>query len=237
VFLPYAHDTPEFADLVRRFYEFLRIDCGIDAVFDRVAAQSPQEWTAWMIRQVAEADFVLCVVSPQYRAAADAELPHDVRRGAQWEARHLRELFYDNAERARRRVLTVLLPGSRVDDVPIWLGPTTGTHYRVEEFNPQAAEKLLRYLHWTGRLSSPCARPPRELRPGPDPPPRTAAGVGSGSGHRHPLRRVRRAGNAFRAAAHRRPLGPADRTMLYRTVGGHRRVLEFVDALLRGTVT
>src|SRR5436853_4318834 len=103
VFLSYAHDDAEFSDLVRRFYEFLRIDCGIDAVFDRVAAQSPQEWTAWMIRQMAEADFVLCLVSPQYRAAADAELPPDVRRGAQWETRQLRERFYADADNARAR--------------------------------------------------------------------------------------------------------------------------------------
>ena len=41
VFLSYAHDDAGFSDLVRRFYEFLRIDCGIDAVIDRVAAKSP----------------------------------------------------------------------------------------------------------------------------------------------------------------------------------------------------
>ncbi len=59
VFLSYAHNDDESSDLVRRFYEFLGIECGIDAVFDRVAAQSPQDWTAWMIRQMKEADFIL----------------------------------------------------------------------------------------------------------------------------------------------------------------------------------
>ncbi|MGI8983968.1 MAG: hypothetical protein ACR2HM_05480 [Acidimicrobiales bacterium] len=119
VFLSYAHDDVAFSDLVRRFYKFLRMDRGIDAVFDRVAAQSPQEWTSWMIRQMAE-----------------AELAPDVRRGAQWETRHLREVFYADAGAARARVLPVVLPGR---------------HYTVEDFSPQAAEKLLRYL--TGQAS------------------------------------------------------------------------------------
>ena len=78
VFLSYAHDDLPHEEAVREFYEFLRVDCGIDAVFDRVAAQSPQEWTVWMLRAMAEADFVLCVVSPEYRAAAEAELPGDI---------------------------------------------------------------------------------------------------------------------------------------------------------------
>lgn len=69
VFISYAHDDAAFSDLVRLLYEFLRIDCGVDAVVDRVAAESPQDWSAWMIRQMAEADFILCAVSPQYRAA------------------------------------------------------------------------------------------------------------------------------------------------------------------------
>jgi hypothetical protein len=131
---------------VRRFCEFLRVDCGIDAVLDRVAAESPQEWTAWMMRTMKEADFVLCVASPDYRAAADADLPADVRWGSQWESRMLREEFYRDEVQARARISAVVLPGGRTEDVPVWLNPTSATHYRVASFTKEGAETLLRYL-------------------------------------------------------------------------------------------
>jgi hypothetical protein len=122
VFLSYAHDDAAHEDAVRRFYEFLRLECGIDAVFDRVGAQSPQEWTVWMLRELAETDFVLCVVSPDYKAAADAQLPADVRRGAQWEARQLREEFYRDADSARLRILTCSWRAGRLTTFPYGWG-------------------------------------------------------------------------------------------------------------------
>lgn len=146
VFISYAHDTPEHEEAVRRFYELLRVDCGIDAIFDRVAAQSPRDWTVWMGRTMAEVDFVLAVVSPHYRAAADAELAPDVRRGAQWETRLLREEFNRNEPSARARILPVVLPGAGVDDIPAWMSPTAATHYRIAELTRAGAETLLRYL-------------------------------------------------------------------------------------------
>jgi hypothetical protein len=152
VFVSYSHDNPLHEDLVRRFCEFLRGDCGVDAVLDRVAAESPQEWTAWIMRSVREADFVLCVASADYRAAADADLPADVRRGSQWEARMLREEFYRDEAQARARILPVVLPGGRVEDIPVWLNPTSATHYRVASFTKEGAEALLRYL--TGQPGS-----------------------------------------------------------------------------------
>lgn len=159
VFLSYAHEDDEFSDLVRRFYEFLRVDCGIDAVFDRVAAQTPQDWTAWMIRQINEADYVLSLVSPQYRAAAEVSVTPDVRRGAQWETRHLRELFNANIDLARARVLAVILPGRGVEDIPIWMSPTAATYYRVEDLTRAGAEGLLRYLAGQPAYQAPALGP------------------------------------------------------------------------------
>ncbi len=85
-------------------------------------------------------------MSPQYRAAGEAELPPDVRRGAQWETSYLRNQVYTDAAAARARVLPVLLPGRVVDDIPIWMNPVAATHYQLVDFNRPAAEKLLRYL-------------------------------------------------------------------------------------------
>jgi len=146
VFISYANDSPEHTDLVRRFYEFLRIDCGIDAVFDLQAAETPRDWTAWMTREMAEADFILCVASPGYRDAADAKLAADVRRGAQWETRQLREMFFSDDAAASRRVLAVVLPGGSTDDIPLWMGPRGAHHYALTELTRDAAEPLLRYL-------------------------------------------------------------------------------------------
>ena len=50
---------------------------------------------------------------------------------------------------ARQRFLPVLLPGISEQDIPIFLGPTTGTHARVTDLTPAGMAPLLDVL--TGR--------------------------------------------------------------------------------------
>ena len=160
-----------------------------------------------MIRQMAEADSVLCAVSPQYRAAADAELSPDVRRGAQWETRQIRERFdAADADSARARLLPVLLPGRSVEDIPSWMSqpapPTTNLRtsavWRPRRFRVTSpGRRATRRPSWA-RLST-SAR--RGAEPGP------AAGSGTGVGHRRLYRGWHRAGLAHWNPAHGRPLG------------------------------
>lgn len=145
VFVSYAHDDAEHEDRVREFWVFLR-EHGIDARLDKPAAQRRQDWPLWMLRQVRAATFVLLVASPAYRQRAEGEAPAGAGLGVQWEAALIREEVYADREAALNRFLPVVLPGCAQEDIPVWLGRATATHYAVSDYTVPGAESLLRLL-------------------------------------------------------------------------------------------
>jgi tetratricopeptide (TPR) repeat protein len=149
VFVSYAHDDAVHKALVLDFWMFLR-RCGVDAALDVPAADVPQDWPLWMETQVSESDYVLMVASPAYRRRAGADATSDEGRGVQWEGRLIRELFYRDQESGRRRFLSVVLPGRSANELPLWVGSYSQSHFVVADFTPKGAEGLLRYL--TGQI-------------------------------------------------------------------------------------
>lgn len=171
VFLSYAHEPDDdgvHERRVRDFWIFLRTQ-GLDARLDLPAADQPQDWSMWMLGEVKAADFVLVVASPAYRRRAEGEEPAGQGRGVRWEAALIREAVYADPEAARLRFLPVVLPGCSRDDIPVWMGRETGTHYLVTEYTPAGAQALLRYLTGRSRVE--------EL-----PPIATAPGIGTAPG-------------------------------------------------------
>jgi hypothetical protein len=146
VFISYAWDDDAHVDLVRQFWDFLRGQGGIDARLDMPAAGQPRDWLAWMQEQVEEADFVLVVASPEYKRRAAGRTAAGAGRGVQWEARLIREISYADNQAGLAKVLPVVLPGRSAAEIPLWLGPTTRTHYVVTHFTVAGADALLRYL-------------------------------------------------------------------------------------------
>ncbi|WP_410673577.1 SEFIR domain-containing protein [Amycolatopsis sp. cmx-4-68] len=144
VFISYAHESDEHAEMVRDLWIFLR-RCGVDAKVDLPAAQRRQDWALWMGRQVREADHVLVVASAAYRERAEARSGPDVGRGVQWEARLIRNAFYTDQQRVDR-FLPVVLPGQSVAGVPDFLAPPSCTVFHVREFSQSGMETLLRVL-------------------------------------------------------------------------------------------
>jgi hypothetical protein len=145
VFISYAHDSDEHRDRVLRFASFLRAR-GIDAVLDTWYEGEPQDWFAWAIRELPEADYVLVVASPRYREVGDGCGPPGTHRGVQSEATLLRELIYRDRDRWRQRILPVLLDGHGPDEIPLFLQPHTASHYTVRAFTAADADPLLRVL-------------------------------------------------------------------------------------------
>ena len=145
VFISYAHDCDTHRETVRDLWIFLRAH-GVNARIDRVAAEQRTDWTLWMERQVAEADRILVVASPAYRQRAGHEADLGGGAGVQYEARLIRNLFYQD-QSALRRFLPVVLPGGSPDDLPAFLTPAVATVYRVSAFTVDGAETLLRVLH------------------------------------------------------------------------------------------
>ncbi len=144
VFISYAHDSDAHREQVRDLWIFLRAN-GIDARIDRVAAEQRQDWTLWMERHVAEADHILVVGSPAYKKRASHEADPGEGRGVQYEARLIRNLFYDD-QSAPQRFLPVVLPGGGRENLPTFLTPAIATVYEVSAFAVEGAEPLLRVL-------------------------------------------------------------------------------------------
>jgi hypothetical protein len=168
VFVSYVHESPQHQDDVLAFASFLRGQ-GVEAVLDVWAAGSRHEWYAWAIREMTDADYVIVVASPAYRAVGDGSAPPDRHRGVQSEATLLRELVYGDRATWTPKVLPVLLPGHEIDEIPRFLSPHTASRYVVGELTVAGAEDLLRVIHRRPGHVAPPIQPPPDLPPRPAP--------------------------------------------------------------------
>jgi tetratricopeptide (TPR) repeat protein len=151
VLISYAHDDETHRQRVKRFWSFLR-ENGIDASLDLPAAEDPQDWPLWMLREIRAADFVLVVASPMYKLRAEGGAPYGAGRGGGWESRLIRQEVYDDPEGALLRILPIVLPGCSPRDIPTWLSPIANTYYEIAEYTVAGAEPLLRYLTGQRRI-------------------------------------------------------------------------------------
>jgi TIR domain len=145
VLISYAHESPEHTAEIERLYRLLRAN-GIDAQLDLVAAEEPQDWVHWMTGEIRKADHVLMVISPSYKRRFESDEPAEHGAGVGWEARIIRDEIYRDQAGARRKFLTVLLPGGRREDIPLVLQPGAGSRYYVTDFTLAGAESLIRWL-------------------------------------------------------------------------------------------
>ncbi|HEX3782258.1 MAG TPA: SEFIR domain-containing protein [Pseudonocardiaceae bacterium] len=146
VFISYSHDTPEHKKLVGEFATVLRTQFGIDVRMDQWYEDRQQDWAKWAIHQLDEADFVLAVVSPNFRDRIDGRAPWDEGRGAQFEGALLRSRLTKDQQTWVRRILPIVLPGCSTEDIPDLLFPYTVTHYIVESFTPEGLMDVRRAL-------------------------------------------------------------------------------------------
>jgi nucleoside phosphorylase len=145
VFISYAHDSAEHKAQVRRFAGFLTAN-GIDARLDLWDDVGRLDWSAWMIEQWREADFVLVVASPEYLRRAEGTGVASVGRGVQFETAILRDEQIRDRASMLGKVLPVVLPGRSVSELPLFLQPYSATRYVVTAFTREGAEDLLRAL-------------------------------------------------------------------------------------------
>jgi TIR domain len=145
VFISYSHAPAQHAAAVNQAAMLLRRH-GIDARIDTRDAGRPRDWALWILEQLREAAYVLVIASPEYRRRAEGLAGPGEGRGVAFEAFLMREAVYADPAAARQKFLPVLLPGGRCEDIPAFLGPTTGTRYRVGELTPAGIAPLLRVL-------------------------------------------------------------------------------------------
>ena len=145
VLISYAHESPEHMADVERLYKLLR-ECGVDAQLDLVGVEEPRNWALWMTTEIRKADHVLMIISPAYKRRFESDEPEEAGAGVRWEARIIRDAIYRDQAGARRKFLTVLLPGGRMEDIPDFLEPGAGSPYHIKDFSFAGAEGLIRWL-------------------------------------------------------------------------------------------
>ncbi|WP_166459523.1 SEFIR domain-containing protein [Amycolatopsis pithecellobii] len=188
VFVSYTHDSAEHKDQVLLFSQFL-VAQKIDIILDQWFLENRQDWYTWAIGNIASADFVLTIASDRYKRAAEGAVTREDNRGLQAEAALLRENLEENRPLWMTKILPVVLPGHRVEEIPIFLQPRTADHYVVTEFTVAGAESLLRVL--TGQ--PPHVRP--ELGRTPDLPPHQPVPAPSG----HNVQNINSSGGTINA--------------------------------------
>lgn len=149
VFISYSHDSDEVRDQVRDLAERL-VRSGIeDCRLDQwVIPDEP--WHSWMDRQLDEADYVIVVCTPGYRAKAKNQSQGETGRGVRFESLITFQELYNDHMRSRRFVPVTL--GELAQDQI--LRPLQGfPRYRVD--SETGFEDLLRHLFDRPRFVKP----------------------------------------------------------------------------------
>lgn len=153
VFISYSHDSAEHADRVLAFANRLRAD-GIDAWIDQYEPSPPEGWPVWLKNQIVQADFVLVIASPLYKARFRSE---ETGRGVgvAWEGALIELQLYVG----EKRFIPVVFSRDDIDTIPSLLSEFT--HYDLG--SEQAYEDLLRRLTGQPKTLVPALGPSRPL--------------------------------------------------------------------------
>lgn len=155
VFVSYAHDAtvPGHRDRALQLAESLR-KRGVMSFIDRWVEHEPINWPRWMADQVRDADFVLCLASPLYKQRCEQLGDPALGRGARWEGALITDAMYSNIVEAPAKFISVLLDGTKAEDIPDVLRPYGYTYYRWLE---GTKEDEMLYRRITGQ---PLLKPP-----------------------------------------------------------------------------
>jgi SEFIR domain len=143
VFISYSHDSEAHKDLVRQFATFLQAQLGVRVHLDQWVDGPRLDWSLWATQQLAEADFILVIASPDYKRRAEGYEVPNVGRGAQFEAAMIRDNLTRDLPRETRRILPVVLPGRDVDEIPSFLNAHSTTRYEIKKFTLDGAAELI----------------------------------------------------------------------------------------------
>lgn len=167
----WAHSDPDWQaeqrehwkESILRLTRLLR-DNGIDADLDLFHGHEPTDWARFGPRAIEASDWVLVVVSPEWRRAFQGSNNPTESAGTVGEANTLLGMFKNDQAEFRRRVVLVLLPGREKSDIPPGLVATT-PHVRVPSLTSEGLEDLLRILHGRPAYPKPVPGPAPELAP------------------------------------------------------------------------
>jgi hypothetical protein len=170
VFVSYARESARHRRQVREFCRFLE-SLGADIRLDEFAGHDRRDWSLWGIQEILAADFVLVIASVTYRRRAEGVLPAGSGDGVASEAAFLRDRLAYDRQTWQRKILPVLLPGARIEEIPLFLSPYSTSRYEVTAFTGGGAASL---LHALGLTPTPVGSQPEGSGPHPGPAPGTS---------------------------------------------------------------
>jgi hypothetical protein len=143
VFISYAHeqDLDGHRQRALDLAQSLRTR-GIRAEIDQYYEHKSIYWPRWMIDEVRQAEYVLCLASPGYKQRVEAKGDRAVGRGARWEGAIITEQLYESVGAHENKFIAVVMEGCYAADIPDVLQPLGRTHYRL----PRDDEALYRLL-------------------------------------------------------------------------------------------
>ncbi|MEU8080299.1 SEFIR domain-containing protein [Catellatospora citrea] len=184
VVVSYAWDKDhrDHRENVRALVELLRAS-GIDARMDLHEQDRPLDWPLWFEGELRTADFVVVAASATYKKRAEGLASPDEGRGVQFEAGLLRDLVIADRRKWSEKILTVLLPGTSIEDIPLFLNPQSWIWKPVKSLTPHGVEDIVRILTGQPRYRRPPLGPVPRLPAAPPAAHHTndpAPGAGSG---------------------------------------------------------
>lgn len=123
VFISYSHDSSYHENAVHQLAEDLR-QRGIDVNIDRYEPHPKQGWPQWMLQQVRQSSFVLCVCTEKYKERLENQVPSDEGKGARFEGSVITQALFENVGQ-NDKFIPVTLNGTGRDHVPELLRPFT----------------------------------------------------------------------------------------------------------------
>jgi hypothetical protein len=150
IFVSYAHRPIRHKRQVHAFCRFLQAQ-GASIRLDELAGNDRRDWSLWAIQEIMAADYILVIASMAYRRQADGKSSPGGGDGVANEAAFLRDRLAYDRRGWQRRILPVILPGRRTEEIPLFLSPYSTSRYEITSFTPTGARSLLDALHLSAR--------------------------------------------------------------------------------------
>lgn len=130
VFVSYSHEPGMDGHRARalQLTQSLRLR-GVEASIDQFIEHDPPVWPRWMLDEIKEADFVLCLASPSYKLRAEGLGDQETGRGARWEGAVVTHEMYTDISAGNSKFIAVIMEQCSVEDIPDMLLPVGRSYY------------------------------------------------------------------------------------------------------------
>lgn len=123
VFISYTQESPEHNKSVKDFADKLR-SLGVDVEIDKYTPSPQEGWSTYMVRNIIDSEFVLCVCTDTYKKRFEQREPIGKGKGAKFEGKLITEIIYEN-ELNERFIPVFLDKNGTVSQIPVVLSSYT----------------------------------------------------------------------------------------------------------------